>query len=412
MRIDRRQILAGLGAVPLAGLAPRLAVGQTASLNYWHHFTSTTEFKGLERVVATFGQKSPGIRVTQENIPNPEYMSKMTAAVVANARPDTCMVTAERAGDLVAMGALADLTDRIKAWPRYGEYPDKAWAGCTVGGKIYGIPAFTFVDWMYYRKDWFAEKGLRPPTTMTEFMEAAIRLTDTSKNRYGFSMRGGAGSHKHVIDLIEAWGSPLVVDGKMAIDKAKATEAVAFYADLLTKHKAVPPSAPSDGARQIIEAFKTGQTGMVWHHTGSLTEIQAAMKPEQYGTLPMPAGPAAHIARLAYAFNGIASPAKIDADWAWISIWADPEAAIAFLEETGYFPSSPKVAADERIIRNPLYAAAVETTKFGRLPPRFVGFAGWSETVVLPEFQKALVGRSAPGQVVDAMMAGLEKALK
>jgi multiple sugar transport system substrate-binding protein len=412
MRIDRRKILAGLGAVPLAGLAPRLARGQTASLNYWHHFTSTTEFKGLERVVATFGQKSPGITVTQENIPNPEYMSKMTAAVVANARPDTCMVTAERAGDLVAMGALADLTDRIKAWPRYGEYPDKAWAGCTVGGKIYGIPAFTFVDWMYYRKDWFAERGLRPPTTMKEFMEAAIRLTDTSKNRYGFSMRGGAGSHKHVIDLIEAWGSPLVVDGKMAIDKAKATEAVAFYADLLTKHKAVPPSAPSDGARQIIEAFKTGQTGMVWHHTGSLTEIQAAMKPEQYGTLPMPAGPAAHIARLAYAFNGIANPAKIDADWAWISIWADPEAAIAFLEETGYFPSSPKVAADERIIRNPLYAAAVETTKFGRLPPRFVGFAGWSETVVLPEFQKALVGRSTPGQVVDAMMAGLEKALK
>ena len=99
-------------------------------------------------------------------------------------------------------------------------------------------------------------------------------------------------------------------------------------------------------------------------------------------------------------------------DWAWITFWADPEAAIAFLEETGYFPSSPKVAADERIVKNPLYAAAVETTTFGRLPPTFVGVAGWSETVVLPEFQKVLVGRSTPAQAVDAMMAGLENALK
>ena len=87
-------------------------------------------------------------------------------------------------------------------------------------------------------------------------------------------------------------------------------------------------------------------------------------------------------------------------------------AGIAFLEETGYFPSSPKIAKDERIVKNPIYAAAVETTKFGRLPPTFVGVAGWSETVVLPEFQKALVQRATPEQAVDAMIKGLEAALK
>jgi multiple sugar transport system substrate-binding protein len=362
--------------------------------------------------MALFKQKFPDVAVTQENIPNPEYMSKMTAAVVANAKPDTCMVVAERASDLVAMGALTDLTTRIKAWPRFAEYPAQAWEGATVNGKTYGIPAFTFVDWMYYRKDWFAEKGIAPPKTYQEFLDAAIKVTDPSKNRYGLSMRGGAGGFKFVIDLIESWGSPIVVDGKAAIDKKKATEAVEFYVGLLTKHKVAPASAPNDGYRQIMEAFKTGQTAMVWHHTGSLTEIQAALKPEQFGTLPMPAGPGAHIARLTYLFNAVSNPAKLDADLAWISFWAEPEPAIAFLEETGYFPSSPKVAADERIVKNPIYAAAVETTKFGRLPPTFVGVAGWSETVVLPEFQKALVQRATPEQAVDAMIKGLEAALK
>jgi len=407
MNLHRRALLGGLAAAPFA----MRAFAQTGTVNYWHHFTSTTEFKGLERVMALFAQKYPGIKLVQENIPNPDYMAKMTAAVMANARPNAAMVTAERLNDLLGMNALVDLTARVKSWPRYSEYPEQAWAGATAGGKIYGVPAFTFVDWMYYRKDWFDEAGLAPPKTMQDFAAAAAKFTDPARNRYGFGLRGGPGGYKFVLDLFEAWGSPIVIGGKPAIDRARAIEALRFYTELLTKQKVVSASAPGDGYRQIMEAFKTGQTAMVWHHTGSLTEIAAAMKPGTWATAPIPAGPAAHVARMSYQFNGISNPANVDAAWAWDSFWGEPEAAIAFLEETGYFPSSPKVAADPRIASNPLYAAAVETTKFGRLPVAFTGVAGWSDNVVQPEFQKALTGRATPAQAVDAMIAGLDAAM-
>ncbi len=390
-------------------LAPA-ANAQAASVNYWHHFTSTTEFKGLEKVIGLFAAKYPNIKLVQENIPNPEYMAKMTAATMANARPNIAMVTAERLDDLVAMGALTDLTDRIKSWPRYGEYPAQAWAGVTKAGKIYGVPAFTFIDWMYYRKDWLDEAGLAAPKTMADFAAAAVKFTDPSKNRYGFALRGGPGGYKFVLDLFEAFGSPIVKDGKPAIDKARTTEALRFYTELLTKQKAVPPSAPGDGYRQIMDSFKTGQSAMVWHHTGSFTEIDAAMKKGTWATAPIPAGPAAHIVRMSYQFNGLSNPANADASRNWISFWGEPDAAIAFLQETGYFPSSPQVAADPRITGNPLYGAAIETTKFGRLPVAFTGVAGWSDNVVQPELQKALTGRSTPAQAVDAMIAGLEQA--
>jgi multiple sugar transport system substrate-binding protein len=403
----RRTLLATLAASPFA--SPAFA--QTASINYWHHFTSTTEFKGLEKVMALFAAKYPGIKLTQENIPNPDYMAKMTAAVMANARPNVAMVTAERLNDLVAMGGLIDLTAKIKAWPRYGEYPEQAWSGCTAGGKIYGIPAFTFIDWMYYRKDWFDEAGIAPPTTMADFAAAAVKLSDPAKNRYGFALRGGPGGYKWVLDLFEAWGSPIVANGKPAIDRAKAIAALTWYTELLTKQKAVPASAPGDGYRQIMDSFKTGQSAMVWHHTGSFTEVAAAMKPGTWATAPIPAGPAARIARMSYQFNGISNSTNLDAAFAWLSFWGEPDAAIAFLEETGYFPSSPQIASDPRITANPLYAAAIATTKFGRLPVAFTGVAGWSDNVVQPEFQKALTGRSTPTQAVDAMIAGLAAAL-
>jgi multiple sugar transport system substrate-binding protein len=30
------------------------------------------------------------------------------------------------------------------------------------------VPSFSFVDWMYYRKDWFDQAGIAVPTTLAE----------------------------------------------------------------------------------------------------------------------------------------------------------------------------------------------------------------------------------------------------
>src|SRR5690606_10865131 len=98
--------------------------------------------------------------------------------------------------------------------------------------------------------------------------------------------------------------------------------------------------------------------------------------------------------------------------WAWISFWGELDPTIAFLEETGYFPASAQVADDPRITENEIYAAAVTTTEIGTTEPNFVGYSAWSEGVVLPEFQKVLVGEATVEEAVDAMIAGLEEAVE
>ena len=409
----RRPMLAALAGAAALPLRPGPAQAATA-LSYWHHFASQSEIAGLNAILALFARAHPEIAVNAETIPNGEYMAKVSSAVVAGGRPDTGMVIAERFADLAAMDALIDITDRVKAWPLRPNFPDNRWAGLSQGGGIYAVPGFTFVDWMYYRTDYFEEAGLAgPPKTFDEFVIACRKLTDPAKGRYGFGLRGGSGCFKYVIDIMEAFGSPIVKDGKPAIDRTAAIDAVGFFAGLFVKDKVAPPSAPSDSYRQIMEAFRTGQTAMVWHHTGSLIEISQALKPgAQFSTAPMPAGPAAHIARLSFAGNGIMKKEHADDAWTWISFWGQTDAAIAMLEATGYFPASTAPLADKRITENPLYAAAVSTLEFGQLPNNFVGVAGWSENVVQPAFQSVLIGRSTPAQAVDAMIHGLDSAMR
>jgi len=412
MQITKREFLVATAALALAS-GVRSASAATA-INYWHHFASQSEMAGLMKIIELFGKSHPDIAVIQESIPNSEYMAKVSSAVVASGRPDTGMVIAERFADLTAMGALTDISERVNGWKGKANLPENRWTGMSQDGAIYAVPAYAFVDWMYYRKDYFEEAGLSgPPKTFEEFVTICQKLTDPSKGRYAFGMRGGAGAFKYVIDVMEAFGSPIVKDGQAAIDKSAAVEAITFYSSLFLKDKVVPPSAPNDSYRQIMEGFRTGQTAMVWHHTGSLIEISAALKPGvQFSTAPMPAGPKAHIARVAYAGNGIMKDDNADAAWDWISFWGEKDAAIALLEATGYFPASTAALDDERIKSNPIYQAASQTLDFGRLPNSFVGAAGWSENVVNPAFQSVLTGQLTPEQAVDRMIEGLEAALR
>jgi multiple sugar transport system substrate-binding protein len=407
--LTRRRVLgAGAAAAGLAGL-PFKALAAT-DINYWHHFTSQTEIAGMVEIMRLFQAANPDVSVTQENIPNADYMAKFTSAVIANSRPDTAMVSPERLPDMVAMNGLVDLSDRVASWDKKDFYSDDAWEGIDIDGKIYGVPAFSFVYWTYYRKDWFEEAGIEsPPDTFEEMIEAAIKITDPSKGRYGFSLRGGAGGQSSFIDVFDSFGGFIYEGSSVEMDIPKAVAAVRFYSDLFTKYKVAQPSAPADSYRQMMEGFRTGQTGMVWHHTGSLTEILGALSPDQVGTALRPAGPHTRIARVKYQYNGVSNDQSLDQSWDWTSYWGDVDAAIALLEATGYFPATSEVSNDPRITSNPLYQAALDTLKIGAPTPKVVGFDGWSRNSMMSEFQKVLIGNSTPEEAVDAMARTLDR---
>jgi multiple sugar transport system substrate-binding protein len=400
------------GGAPAATLKPSAVTG---TVTYWHTFTSQSEMDGLAKVTKAFNDKYPNVTVQSENVPNADFMAKFTLAVQGGGKPETTMISSVRLPDMVTMGGLIDLTSRVANWDQRQYLPDERFKDATINGKIYGVPSFAFVNWMYYRADWFKEAGLAPPKTFDDFQNAALKLTDPSKNRFGFGMRGAGGGEGLLIEVMRSFGSPIVDEkGQPAMDRQKATDALRWYSELFTKHHVVPPSVTNDSFQQIMTGFTTGQTAMLWHHTGSLIDVSTALGADsgKFGTLARPAGPAAHIADVSYSYNGMSDPKNADADWAWIDHWAQPDTQIMFLESTGYFPSSTKVVDDARVQKNPYYAAAIETLKFGGPAPAFAGSSNWGLTVVLPNFQRVLLGEIKPEEAIDNMMKGLDKAVK
>ncbi len=413
--VDRRKLLgAGVGVAAAATLRPAFTFAQDAGLSgdvtYWHHFTSDSEMQGLEQITQLFTTAHPGVTVTSENIPNADFMTQFTTAAVGGSLPDTTMAAADRIPDMLALGGLVDLTERFNSWDGAAGLDPSVMTAGTIDGQIVGIPAFLFVDWMYYRTDWFDEAGLSVPNTWAEFRDAAIALTDASKDRYGFGLRGGDGGQGHVMSIMRAYGGLSADDaGLPVIERDKAIEAIAFWAGLYTTDKVAPPSAPNDSYSQIMQAFRTGQTGMLLHHTGSLAEISADLEQgTQFMTMMVPEGPAMRVAGVSPLYNGMCKEDNGDASWAWLTEWTTPDAGVALLQATGYFPASKAASEDERITGNPIYDAARNTIPVGVPPLSFVGAPGWAGTSVLPNFQQVLTGQATPEQAVDQMIADLE----
>src|SRR5438552_10947764 len=247
------------GAAPTAASAPAATIAPaalTGTVSYWHTFTSQSEMDGLDKVTKAFSQKYPKVVVNSENVPNADFMAKFTLAVQGGGKPETTMISSVRLPDMVTMGGLIDLTSRVATWDQRQYLPDARFKDATVNGKIYGVPSFAFVNWMYYRADWFKEAGLAPPKTFDDFQNAAIKLTDPSKNRFGFGMRGAGGGEGLLIEVIRSFGSPIVDDkGQPAMDRQNAIYAVRWYSELVSRYRAAPPRATHDSFQQIMTGF-------------------------------------------------------------------------------------------------------------------------------------------------------------
>jgi multiple sugar transport system substrate-binding protein len=285
--MKRRTFVKLAGAAALAPLAaPAIAQG-TTTVRWWYHYDNPQNTPAS--LIAKFEQANPGIKIQAEAIPwggGTDYINRIFSSVVAGNQPDCAMVRLSYLSRFTQMRALEPLDAHLRGWSGFGDISEDVWKlNRAPDGKQYYMPLHYVVIYLYYRQDLFQQAGLQPPKTFDEFLNCAKALT--RGDMYGYGMRGGAGCHDN-------WG-PFVLGGGATFDKGgmvseKALAANRFFIEFATKHKVVPPSAPTDAFRQIVDSFKAGRTAMTIHHIGSAAEMVAALG-DKVSAVPLPRGP-------------------------------------------------------------------------------------------------------------------------
>ena len=109
--------------------------------------------------------------------------------------------------------------------------------GLSADGKLYAVPFYAESSFTFYRKDLFEAAGLTMPEVPTydQIAEFAAKLTDKSKEQYGFCQRGkpGWGENMALIStMVNTFGGQWFDQNwNTKIDSPEWKEAVTFYID-------------------------------------------------------------------------------------------------------------------------------------------------------------------------------------
>lgn len=259
--------------------------------------TSPNRTTVLKEMIGKFEEANPNIKVDLISPPFDQADNKIKTMLSAKQDLDVLEVRDWTVSEFSNNNYLEPLNDYVKDWKDYATEVEVAKTVASLNGKLYFITNGMYQRQMFFRKDWFQEKGIQPPTNYEEMVAAAIKLTDPSKNRYGFSFRGGPGANgvpdamilNQNFENIDHDDSMFLKDGKTMFSTPEAKQALELYVKLYKEGS--PKDSINWGYQEQVQAFTSGVTGILLQDPDAIPALMEKMDVGTIGTAPMPKGP-------------------------------------------------------------------------------------------------------------------------
>lgn len=135
-------------------------------------------------------------------------------------------------------------------------------------GKLYGLPIYSEVTILYYRKDLFKKHGVEVPDTLAELTAAAKKLNNPPRT-FGIALRGLRGEGMNVYiwtEFLRSYGGNFLSSKMKPVFNSKAgIKATRHYKQLIRKYG--PPGVGTWGWPQVESAFAAGRVAMIIEST-------------------------------------------------------------------------------------------------------------------------------------------------
>ena len=160
------------------------AVAQT-NLEFIQWWEPELPAGALRSIMDDFEAQNPGITVTLVSGPYATTRDQIVVGAASGTLSDVVGLDGAWVNDLARQNAIAAMDDLMAASPDFNA--DEVAAVIKVDGNSHMFPVASFVYPVFVNLDLMKEAGVEAmPTTRSEFVDAASKLTDESKNQYGW----------------------------------------------------------------------------------------------------------------------------------------------------------------------------------------------------------------------------------
>jgi multiple sugar transport system substrate-binding protein len=253
----------------------------------------------IEKLLPEF-EKTTGIKVVIEKFGEDQLNQKLITEFTAGSSTADVFMTRplQEARVMAKQGWYEDLTPYIAKTPGYDfeDFTPSSRSAVIINNVITQIPLVTESEVLYYRKDILEAAGIAVPNTLDELFEAAKKLTDKSKEFYGFVARGQRSP------LITQFSSFLYSHGgdffnqdtmTATVNTPEALAAIDMYGTLLREYG--PPGALNMSWPQGMAIFAQGKVAMYTEASAlypNVLDPDKSIVADKTGVAVFPEGPA------------------------------------------------------------------------------------------------------------------------
>ena len=451
VRLSRRGLLVGLGISASAGLlaacttggtttgaAPTPASGApanssataapgaqssgTATTVVWFAARDTTGY--TPKQVQAFDQANKNIQIDyqEQGATTQDLHDKfVTVAGAKDSSVDIISMDVPYVPEFGAAGWTIPV-DEILPKNEQANFSSGALNGATYKGQLYAVPWFNNGPGLYYRKDLFDAKGLQPPKTYDDLLNAAKMLQTADMVGFAMQLPQNEGGIINWMEYLWGYGGDLVDDKlNVVVDQGSAgVDGMQKILDFVYTDKIIPEAALQFtlGA-DVMNLFRGGKAVMIrlwFSNAGDLYKDDSAIKQNQWDVAPLPSK------------DGAKSGPGCLGDWnLGVSKFStrQKEALEAVRILTGYdmqrmrfldggfLPSRQAVFDDPDIQKKYPYAKAAQAS-FENLKPRPVTpyYPDMSANAIQPAFGQAMARQITPDQAIKQMADKMRQIVK
>jgi lactose/L-arabinose transport system substrate-binding protein len=152
-------VLVAAMAIPAISLPAQAQSTPSGNIVVWGWKAAMTDTLVASGVLDDFRAAYPDVEVEiQEYDASDVYVNFPLALTAGQSDPDVVLIESAHLAQIVALGGLMDLTDKVA--PYVDEFNAYRWPDATMDGKIYAMPWDSGPVVLYYRRDVFEKAGL------------------------------------------------------------------------------------------------------------------------------------------------------------------------------------------------------------------------------------------------------------
>ncbi|WP_103899333.1 ABC transporter substrate-binding protein [Petrotoga halophila] len=276
-----------------------IGLGQTSDLagtEIYVAIRSLPETDFIMSKVSEFTQQT-GIKVRFVLYPELQLREKVVMDFVSNVGAyDVIALDSVYVEEFVQKGWLLPLDSYLKEETNIDDFFQKVLQMFIREGKVYGLPVYSEITHLMYRKDIFQEKGIKVPQTFEELEKVASQLNNPPE-MYGIAMRGLRGDGMNVYTwttFLRGFGGKYFDDSwNPVFNNEEGVKSLEYYTNLLTKYG--PPGVATYSWDDVQSAFTSGSVSMIIDANNFMTRIEDPEKSQIVGKIgyaPVPSGPA------------------------------------------------------------------------------------------------------------------------